>query len=621
MSIIWESKPTNGYHEPAAVKPAAAAAKPAVARKPPSWWVCNRTPRPIWLEHQGRVFTLAPLEERTWRTGDPREAFPDLRRLEDRRQVEVGQHRAGPAGDGLLSTSVRVTLVLAFLWAASFWPLPTWWWLRIGAVLGIGVGLCFLLLVLRPSRRRAGRQARRRTWYNATMAMVVVVGILMPTIVLYFATDLNNVISVWPDGFHIDMTQPLVLIGRFMQLTFIAVATLLPALMYFQFDAERLGTLRDRWIQNVFRLDPAVATTYDVYAKYGKQLEEAYGGLGDGRGRLTRGRRSPIILATLVLAFGWVLILLKAGDHIDVGPALSFVALLDPDQSMITFAFLGAYFFALQLVWQGYVRADLRPKTYTTIAVRVLVVVVLAWLIDGTTGASTNSKPLYLLAFAAGFVPDRVLHLLWEKAVPKLGRVLNQDRQQQLTELEGIDLYERTRLWEEGITSVEALAHHDLLDLFFKTRIPAARLVDWVDQAILAMYLNTDETGGPGLRSALRELSIRTASDLVELTRRSDCGGQVGDRELDRLAGAVHVILAGQHRATIKCRLTVLIATLDHSEWLGRIENWRRSDLIERDPAGRLYIDGRGELRPGDPRFGLAGGAPTPCCPPAAEAG
>src|SRR5205823_5682011 len=28
---------------------------------------------------------------------------------------------------------------------------------------------------------------------------------------------------------------------------FIAMVTLLPALMYFQFDAERLGTLRDRW--------------------------------------------------------------------------------------------------------------------------------------------------------------------------------------------------------------------------------------------------------------------------------------------------------------------------------------------------------------------------------------
>jgi hypothetical protein len=593
MTIVKESQSANGYHGPVPL----GVEKPVGKRQRPTWSVRNKTPRPIWLEHGGRVFTLAPLEERGWRAApgegeDPREVWPDLRVLEDRRQVEISRHRADRVGDPALATALHVTLIAGFLWLAAFWPLTPWWWLRIGTVLGIGTALCFLVLLTRPSRRRAGRSAGRRSWYNATMAMVVLVGLLMPATVLYFATDLKDVISVWPNGFRIDMAQPLVLIGRFMQLTFIAVATLLPALMYFQFDAERLGTLRDRWIQNVFRLDPAVATTDDVYAKYGKQLDEAYGRCDDGQGRLTRGRRSPIILATLVLAFGWLLILLKAGDHIDVGSALSFVALLSPDQSLITFAFLGAYFFALQMVWQGYVRADLRPKTYTTIAVRVLVVVVLAWLIDATTKASPSSEPLYLLAFAAGFVPDRVLHLLWEKAVPKLGGILNQERQQQLTELEGIDLYERTRLWEEGITSVEALAHHDLLDLFFKTRIPAARLVDWVDQAILVMYVK-----GDGLRDALRELGIRTASDLVDLTRGSDSA------DVDQLALAIHSILPAQRSDTIKCRLTLLVATLDHSEWLGRIENWRRSDLIERHPCDRLYIDGRGELRHGDPRF------------------
>ena len=150
------------------------------------------------------------------------------------------------------------------------------------------------------------------------MVLVVAVGVLLPAGALYLATDLHDVVSVWPNGFAVDTSRPLVLIGRLMQLTFIAVATLLPALMYFQFDAERLGTLRDRWMQNVFRLDPTVTTSCDVTAKYGRQLEEAYGSPDDGRGRLTRGRRSPIICTTLILAFGWLLILLKAGDQIEV---------------------------------------------------------------------------------------------------------------------------------------------------------------------------------------------------------------------------------------------------------------------------------------------------------------
>ena len=615
-----------------ALRTRAAATSEAADQASPGWRIRNNTPRPIWVEHGDRVLTLAPLEDRSWpgpsapgaadrRPQDPREAFPDLQRLIDRHQLVLTAYQP-ETDDRALTRAVRMSLIVGFLWLVSFWPLSTWWWQRIGGGLAAGSALWFLLLLTRPSRRRTGRQLRRWTWYNATMVVIVAVGVLLPAVVLYLATDLNRAISIWPDGFRIDTSQPLVIIARFMQLTFIAVATLLPALMYFQFDAERLGTLRDRWIQNVFRLDPTVSTVCDVAAKYGKQLDEAYGNLDDGRGRLTRGRRSPIIVATLILGLGWLLILLKAGDTIDPASGgtagLSFVTLLDPDQSLVTFAFLGAYFFALHLIWQGYIRADLRPKTYTTITVRVLVVVILAWLIGATMRVGESPEPLYLLAFAAGFVPDRVLHLIWEKVLPRLGNVLNQDRQLPLTELEGIDLYERTRLSEEGVTSVEALAHHDLLDLFFKTRIPAARLVDWVDQAILVMYLNSpwngpepDRTGGrpappshASLRGALRTLGVRTASDLVDLTGHTHDQVQAAGRAtLDQLVDAVHDLLPSAHRCDIKHRLCVISSTLDHSEWIGRIEHWRRSDLIQANEDNRRYIDGQGNLRHGDPRF------------------
>ena len=54
-----------------------------------------------------------------------------------------------------------------------------------------------------------------------------------------------------------------------------------------------------------------------------------------------------------------------------------------------------------------------------------------------------------------------------------------------LTNLEGIDIYDRARLTDEGVTNIEGLAHHDFVDLLMKTRIPVPRLIDWVDQAIL----------------------------------------------------------------------------------------------------------------------------------------
>ena len=225
----------------------------------------------------------------------------------------------------------------------------------------------------------------------------------------------------------------------------------------------------------------------------------------------------------------------------------------------------------------------------------MLIVVVLAWLMDATLGVRASSPEwLYLLAFTAGFVPDSVLHLVWEKVLsPGVAQRLrlNADRRQPLTELEGIDLYERTRLSEEGITSVEALAHHDLLDLFFKTRIPAARLVDWIDQAVLVMYLGAEEAAEPGLRQALRGVGIRTASDLVELTRRPDASQET----FETLLETVRAALPEAKRANLRQRLTLIATALDHSEWIGRIENWRRSDLIEADPLKRRYIGAGGE--------------------------
>jgi predicted dehydrogenase len=74
--------------------------------------------------------------------------------------------------------------------------------------------------------------------------------------------------------------------------------------------------------------------------------------------------------------------------------------------------------------------------------------------------------------------------------------------------LDDIDVYERTRLEEEGITSVQALARHDLVDLILSSRIPIPRLIDWVDQAILHQHLSPDY-------GIFRSVGIRTATDFL----------------------------------------------------------------------------------------------------------
>jgi hypothetical protein len=86
-----------------------------------------------------------------------------------------------------------------------------------------------------------------------------------------------------------------------------------------------------------------------------------------------------------------------------------------------------------------------------------------------------------------------------------------------LRHLEGLNVWYESRLIEEGIESMQNLCTASLVDLMLKTRIPIARVVDWIDQAYLFLHLAKDakhpEEPPPGV-AALRILGIRTATDL-----------------------------------------------------------------------------------------------------------
>jgi MFS family permease len=505
-----------------------------------------------------------------------------------------------------VATVLRAAAVVSILWLGIYPMTPRGAWLSLGAGLAVVLLVTLFLLITRPGRLHDARRVRGWTWQSFTFLVAVAVAVVAPALALWFGTVLHTQVrlsTTWP---WVSTDTPIELIGRLLQLTLIAVASLLPALMFFQFDAERLSTLRDRWMHNIFRLDATLATVSDVESKYGRQLEEAYGKRSDGRGRLTRGRRSPLIVATIVITFGWLLILLNADKQL-VDPTtplttLPFTSLLTPDAQTMTYAFLGAYFFGLNLVHHAYVRGDLRPKTYNLITTRVLLVVILAWLLDRAfEGTGMSNWFAFGVAFAAGLVPRTVLHLLGDlldKATPVLGRERFGPALQeaigsgdQLRSLDGIDLYERTRLSDEGITTLQALANHDLVDLFFKTRIAAARLVDWVDQAVLQLYL-ADVSGGGRIRDAegavqsLRRIGIRTATalsqGLSDPTKRDEVGKALG----------------------MECeRLELLRGTIEQSEWAARIRQWRGSALTAPEAEKRYHIDADGNLVQSDPRL------------------
>ena len=127
-----------------------------------------------------------------------------------------------------------------------------------------------------------------------------------------------------------------------------------------------------------------------------------------------------------------------------------------------------------------------------------------------------------------------------------------------MTDISGIDLYDRTRLASEGVTNIEALAHHDLIELMLQTRIPVPRLVDWTDQAILHLHVDAAD------RATLHKYGIRTATDSVYARDQAE-----KREELPEFLG----ILRGS-RSGKPPRMQVILDAMEDEEWMRNLRFW-----------------------------------------------
>jgi hypothetical protein len=402
-------------------------------------------------------------------------------------------------------------------------------------------------------------------WSSLTMMMLI--SILTPaTIILVFGGPIYCTDA--------DTLYCLAVYGRIIQFLFIAIAAMLPGLLYFLFDRQRLGVLRKEVERHIFRLDPSVNILDDVQTTYGEMIEEFYGG-SDNSQRLAGGTRAPIIIATALLSVGMIMTLLPIGP-IEIQSTFDIYALLLPTQTTFSLGFAGAYFFTMATIIRRYTLGDLHPKTYTHITVRIITVIVLAWVLDilvtlPNSNASAETVEAIglglqqtrtitlLIAFIIGVVPDTFWTLLREIAqnIPYLGRMISNLKTDDLplTSISGIDIYERSRLYEEGISNLQGLVHYDLITLMLRSRIPTARIVDWVDQAILELHLA--QLGGiqVAVRERLKNRGIRNTSDFVRLY-------QPGEAQSNA-------------NAEVEAALADIYKTVLDDEWFSHIRYWR----------------------------------------------
>lgn len=611
---------------------------------PTSWDVRNLTASPIDLTRPGEPTWVVPAFGSLRLKCEPKATFEDVDERVARNELEVTENITSRQTAVLVVLGLEFWIVPLFVAAALIWGDRTWW--LIGIAVLVATPLLFALfgrVRLREIVWQALQGAPRRALNLLSLLLVLTFAVVLPGVTIYLGADLYDVVEraragPLTDGGSDDLT----LLARGMQLLFIAAASMLPGLLYFQFDRERLGTIWEKFTRHMFRLDPSVTNEPALLAKYGFLMEEVFGRRRPTHhGRLLPGKVSPIVVATLVIVLGWLLTLLnpQIGAVSDQG---DLVSLFQPHPSAVTFAFLGAYVYALGALLRGYVRRDLRPKSYTDLTVRILTVVALAWLLQ--VFFPDDAPGLLVFAFATGLVPQTAFTLLREAVqsfdAPRKGGGLREgwrrlwdrgaeeapngeaeaggpaqssdklplpelDDPLPLTQLEGIDLYDRARLASEGITNIEALAHSDLIELLVQTRIPAPRLVDWVDQAILYLHVPRNDVVSNGHRDSaehlssyqvLRRVGIRNATDLLRAADKAAERAK-GDESKNAFLQILGPAMNGGPQ-----RLSVIVDAIEDEEWIKNLRYWRSFDDPDPPPpAPRRAIGATGGARPRRP--------------------
>jgi hypothetical protein len=242
----------------------------------------------------------------------------------------------------------------------------------------------------------------------------------------------------------------------------------------------------------------------------------------------------PSMVNLLLMYLVWTSALVPQGiDHVLVlmGDSahnpISFALLLTDaakSASPLTWALLGAYFYALTLIVRRWMLADLTTNVLWKINVRIVLTVILGSLLvalgagaEGATGAFGEWAAA--LGFMVGIVPD--LFLRW--VAQQLKRVGGIDAEETglfapselQSKLDGISFWQVDRLGEEGIESVHDLAMKEIPSLLIKTRFDTALLLNWVDRALLCTQVDDDL---PVFKCA----HLSTGTDLMAVLARPD---------------------------------------------------------------------------------------------------
>jgi hypothetical protein len=402
--------------------------------------------------------------------------------------------------------------------------------------------------------------------------------------------------------------------------------SLLPALLYLQFSSGRtLAVWRD-YVSNLYKLEidvpanlprpPALSpfhrrwrdardrawhekhltttdtetTRADVEAKvdeanqYRVKFKDLFGDiplLEEPRGvfSLRSTHKLQVVLATVLVTLGWTFVVqpetvfnrsfTPGTFELENLPAI-------PSESF-AFAFLGAYFYVLQMLVRRYFQNDLKATAYINATMRIVIVILLVWVIDPALPDSVDQSSRSVIAFVIGVFPTVGWQVLQNAVRKLLGIVVDAlEPEHRLSDLDGLNIWYESRLLEVGVEDMQNLSTTDIVDLMLNTRIPVDRIVDWIDQAFLYLRIVDDDE-----RKLLRRYGIRTATDLDDALSEKKMAAS-----LERLLNVVWIGSAGKPAAYkqdgspvddgLPSRIRALHATINTERNLKHVRAWKR---------------------------------------------
>ena len=247
----------------------------------------------------------------------------------------------------------------------------------------------------------------------------------------------------------------------------------------------------------------------------------------------------PVFGSSALIAMGWMMVLppypmpplsetLSTLAKSYVGDEAWYLWAAEPVLVPAAFAFLGAYFFSLQMLIKQFTRRDLGPNAYNAVSMRIILATLGVWVAAQwfhlADKVPTGHGTIFILSFAVGAFPLIIWQLVANvlKRLPGAFLALpNLAGTQPLSRVDGLSVWHEARLDEEDIENVPNLATADIVELMLNTKIAPNRIIDWIDQSMLLMVPPPAPKEGAQnwIGTVLRNNGIRTASALVAATQ------------------------------------------------------------------------------------------------------